>query len=400
MVGDGVSADVACVEEKKRSGMPVFDEHQVNTVVVKVAPAASPPTPDDLSPTAPDDEIVVRVDNMTAVTQGIKNSFRQNFVPGLALWAVAATLLILYYTSLDAERAFTRLGDAKAKGGFLFSAISTCIFGGVIPFAAIVARNRSKYRSGWYTLRHGLFYAVYWFYKGVEVDALYRLQNELYGDLVDFETILMKVFTDQFIYNPVWGVVSSIFPYRWEEVDFSWILFLRSLDKTIFTITYPTTLFSVWIVWIPVVSIVYSLPSPLQIPLFNLAICFWVLMLSLLVRKDIHVAQPTATNLRVSSAAKQARRASDGSAAVFSAATKQTAEFRRGSADATGVRSSADVADANVVFAGGPTAHEPTTDVRVPPGAVVGVPVDPVTVQIHEVEEFLRQSLPYIPAEA
>jgi hypothetical protein len=38
------------------------------------------------------------------------------------------------------------------------------------------------------------------------------------------------------------------------------------------------TLFATWGVWIPVVTILYSLPSLLQIPLFGLALSMWVIL--------------------------------------------------------------------------------------------------------------------------
>jgi hypothetical protein len=36
------------------------------------------------------------------------------------------------------------------------------------------------------------------------------------------------------------------------------------------------------LIWIPAVSIIYSMPNELQIPLFNLVLCFWVLLLNVL----------------------------------------------------------------------------------------------------------------------
>jgi hypothetical protein len=44
--------------------------------------------------------------------------------------------------------------------------------------------------------------------------------------------------------------------------------------------------FSQWMVWIPAVSIIYCLPSALQIPLFNLVVCFWVLLLTFVSRRS------------------------------------------------------------------------------------------------------------------
>jgi hypothetical protein len=45
-------------------------------------------------------------------------------------------------------------------------------------------------------------------------------------------------------------------------------------------------LFSTWIVWLPTVAIVYSLPNVLQLPLSNLVLCFWCLLLSFISRRS------------------------------------------------------------------------------------------------------------------
>ena len=39
-------------------------------------------------------------------------------------------------------------------------------------------------------------------------------------------------------------------------------------------------LLSTWLVWIPATAIIYSLPSALQVPLFSLTLCFFVLLVS------------------------------------------------------------------------------------------------------------------------
>jgi hypothetical protein len=42
----------------------------------------------------------------------------------------------------------------------------------------------------------------------------------------------------------------------------------------------PVMMVTTWLVWLPTTAIVYSLPSPLQIPLFNIALCFYVLLVT------------------------------------------------------------------------------------------------------------------------
>jgi predicted branched-subunit amino acid permease len=47
----------------------------------------------------------------------------------------------------------------------------------------------------------------------------------------------------------------------------------------IFTVT-------TWVVWIPGTAIIYSLPYPLQIPLFNLTLCFFVILVGVFSQKE------------------------------------------------------------------------------------------------------------------
>ena len=47
---------------------------------------------------------------------------------------------------------------------------------------------------------------------------------------------------------------------------------------------FATIQISAWIVWVPAVLIIYSLPANLQIPLFNLVLCFFSLVLAFVSR--------------------------------------------------------------------------------------------------------------------
>jgi hypothetical protein len=41
-----------------------------------------------------------------------------------------------------------------------------------------------------------------------------------------------------------------------------------------------------WLVWIPTLALVYSLPPALQFPLFAVVMCFFILIITLLARGD------------------------------------------------------------------------------------------------------------------
>ena len=220
------------------------------------------------------------------VVRNIRQAFRENFKPALVLQGFAALLLFAYYSSPAVEATLTKLGDVKTDAGYLFSAVSTSLFGGVLPFLVTWLRLFAKderYRNRRYLSRQFSFFALFWAFKGVEVDALYRLQAVMFGTDANFQTIAPKVAVDMFVYNPVYATASCIFAQQLADVDFSWSAWRAGFDRRKFwTITFPTTLLTVWMVWGPCVAIIYSLPPPLQIPLFELVLVFWVLMLQLL----------------------------------------------------------------------------------------------------------------------
>ncbi len=206
---------------------------------------------------------------------------RLNLWPGLALQTVALGLLASYYWIPDIRAFFDQVALLKQQMGWWYGLISTAVFGGVIPFLFLRLNPATRAMTPY---SHGLFYILFWGYKGLEVDALYRLQAWLFGSGNDWRTLSLKVLGDQLIYNPIWSAPMSVFFFHWKELGFG----LANLRKTPW-LSYlkqaiPPALVSTWIVWVPTVTIIYSLPSSLQVPLFNVVLCFWVLLLTTLTR--------------------------------------------------------------------------------------------------------------------
>ena len=215
---------------------------------------------------------------------------KQNALPGLALWILALLLVCADWLSPSAHTVFASVGMWKNRYGLAFSATSTALFGGVVPFLLLLVSGRIR--------RHPLaaelaFYTLFWAYKGVEVDLFYRLQAHLFGSHATPGTIVRKVLVDQFIYNPIWAAPTSALAFMWKESSFSWKAMKSRLGFDFMTFTVPVTLMSTWAVWIPAVAIIYCLPAPLQIPLFNLVLCFWVLVLSFISKRPADDAKST-----------------------------------------------------------------------------------------------------------
>jgi len=205
---------------------------------------------------------------------------RANVVPGLVLQAFALAIVLTYYFVPASAPLFGALATLKAQGGFGFSALATAVFGGLIPFLALKAAPATR-NTPW---SHLIFFVVLWAYRGVEVDVLYQVQSWLFGAGNAPQTVVAKVLVDQLVYNPFWAVPLQVLAYHFLNSGFSpraysgydWKAFV--LEKV------PTAVISTWGVWIPMVSIIYCLPSDLQIPLFNIVLCFWVLLITALTR--------------------------------------------------------------------------------------------------------------------
>ncbi|MEM9478403.1 MAG: hypothetical protein AAGA58_01935 [Verrucomicrobiota bacterium] len=199
------------------------------------------------------------------------------------LWVIGLAVVLAYYFSEGARDGFVSIAEAKENWGFLYSAVATAIFGGLIPFLYLWASGKIPAGK---EVSHGLFFVIFWSTRGVEVDALYRLQAWLFGNDAEIGTIVTKVVVDQFVYCPFWSAPLTAIFYAWKDEDFSWRRVRKRFTRRSFTFEVASVLLSVWVVWIPGTAIIYSLPLMLQIPLFNLVLCFFVLMISALGTED------------------------------------------------------------------------------------------------------------------
>jgi len=205
---------------------------------------------------------------------------KQNVLPGFALWILALLLVGADWRFPSAHAVFASVGLLKSRYGLAFSATTTAFFGGCVPFLFLLVSGKIRRDR---LAAELAFYALFWAYKGVEVDLFYRLQSHLFGNHADPGTIVRKVLVDQFVYSPIWAAPMSALAFMWKESSFSWTAMKSKLGFDFMTFTVPVTLMSTWAVWLPAVVIIYCLPAPLQIPLFNLVLCFWVLVLSFIV---------------------------------------------------------------------------------------------------------------------
>ena len=221
---------------------------------------------------------------MKSLTANVKHALKQNLVAGVCLQVFAILLAVAYFNWSAALPVFNFFADLKATYGWRYAMISTALFGGLIPF--LVLTFTGNIGKNWRSIL--VFYVIYWAYKGIEVDWLYTWQGIWFGNDTQWSTLLKKTFVDQFVYGTFWAAPSMAIPYLWKECGFNFSVFVKKLDRDLFFIQIPTTLITNWLIWIPAVLVIYSMPPALQIPLFNLVLCFFVLLLTTISQKKTH----------------------------------------------------------------------------------------------------------------
>ncbi len=212
------------------------------------------------------------------------HSARALLWPGLILQGFAIALVLAYYFVPAAQGVFAQVGAWQRQGGYAFSAGVTAGCGGLLPFLFLRFHPATRRQHPW---AHLPFFLLYWAWKGAEVDLVYRTLGTLYGNGHGLATVAAKVVTDQFGYNPFYSAPVSALCFAWKDAGFRWAPVAADVRTGRW---YPRrvvpVLLSLWCVWIPVVACVYSLPAPLQMPLFNVVLCFWSMLFAHLVSRQ------------------------------------------------------------------------------------------------------------------
>lgn len=217
-----------------------------------------------------------------SIAEGVAAA-KANVRPAIALWLLGLAILGAYFFT-DAGRAgLERVAAVRETYGLLYAMLATATFGGLIPWLVMRSRPRSRSRA---TAGLLVFMNVLWMIKGVEVHALYAGLAWLLGDTNELPVILGKVALDQGVYAPLYAAPSLLLAYRLHDAGYR----LRSLgvvasrrwwlDKALPVILANSA------VWTPAVAMIYALPLALQLPMQNLVLCFWSLILVFMTDPD------------------------------------------------------------------------------------------------------------------
>jgi hypothetical protein len=213
-----------------------------------------------------------------ALLLNVSRALRANLLPACLLQCLALFIGLSYFFWPAAQGVFVYIAQMKMRFGSLFAIISTAIFGGLIPWLYLLLSAKIKTQA----ILQLLFYCLLWACMGLLIDSFYGLQSYLFGDDLAVATVAKKTAFDQFVFSTLITCPLLTLSYLWKDNHFNWSMTKRLIDRSFFRVRLPTLIVTNWLIWIPAVILIYMMPAALQIPLFNLVLCFFVLVLAIL----------------------------------------------------------------------------------------------------------------------
>lgn len=210
-------------------------------------------------------------------------SLRLNLIPGLLLQGLMIAIATAYFLSPSVHSSLLHLGFLKERWGLFFSFIGTSAASSFLPELLRPFLPRSARPAQEPSLLSRLLFAIpFWGLIGMQVDLFYRLQLLVFGPSDRLSVIVAKVVVDAFLYCPLLAIPEAVCVFLWKDHAFTHRGFRGWTPLRFYALKIFPVLMTNWMVWIPVVSIIYSLPSALGIPLFIIAQAFWVMVFTTL----------------------------------------------------------------------------------------------------------------------
>ena len=194
-------------------------------------------------------------------------SVQSNAVPVFVLWLFAVVLIVSYRCVPAVANALEPLSRWQTESGWVAAFLNRVVFCGLLPGVFLVAVPSLRLRKvGWVVLAYSLWAGVW----GILCDGFFTLQTWLFGSGHDAVTIIKKTLVDQLVWNvAICNPANAVF-FPWVASGFSRLGRVRD--------NFLPMLISNWIVWWPVMAVVYLFPLPLQIQVVGLVGALWMLV--------------------------------------------------------------------------------------------------------------------------
>ena len=210
-------------------------------------------------------------------------ALRVNLLPGLLLQMLMAAMASAYLWHPASRRLFEALAHLRSEWGLLFSFTGTAVASAFFPELLRLLLPRRETPADEPGLGARLLFAVpFWGLVGMQVDLFYRLQNLLFGPSGTLIILLKKVLVDALLYCPLLAIPEVVCVFLWRDHGYTLRGFRGHDPVRFYALRILPVLLANWMVWIPLICIIYSLPPALGVPFFIVAQCFWVMVFTTL----------------------------------------------------------------------------------------------------------------------
>lgn len=218
--------------------------------------------------------------NLRSALKTAARAVRANILPGLLLQALMAVFLSLYVMHEGTRQFLANVADLKQESGYLFAFVCYVISAALLPELLRIGFFQHGRVTRW-NVWNFLTAAPAWGMIGILVDFFYRCQAMWFGTGNDWQTILLKMLVDQFLYSPFIGTPLTIAYFAWRDGNFRFPALRAAIRPKVLAERVFLIQVAGWCIWIPGVCVVYFMPSELQIPVAVLIQAFWVLVFTL-----------------------------------------------------------------------------------------------------------------------
>ena len=222
---------------------------------------------------------------MAAAWRAAVAALKANLIPGLLLQALMAGMALAYLFHHPSRTAFEELAVLRSRWGLLFSFVGTSLASSILPEVLRLLLPKTDQKNAPDLASRLLFGIPFWGLIGMQVDLFYRLQYFLFGPSDTLPVIAKKVLVDAFLYCPLLAIPQAVCVFLWRDHAFSFRGFHGHHPVHFYALKVFPVLMANWMVWIPLITIIYSLPPALGIPFFIVAQSFWVMVFTTLSMK-------------------------------------------------------------------------------------------------------------------
>lgn len=221
----------------------------------------------------------------TRVLRPAAEALGRYWKPFLAI-QITALLMVAGFWSFPAIRAaFASLAEWRARGGVFAAALAGAVAGAILPELAKLATGIDR-RPLLTRLHDTVFQFCFFAVSATVVFYFYQLQTWLFGDRQDLATVAAKVAVDQFLFTTLWATPFGLAMFSLKACGYRLGPTLAALRPSRLVDRVPSLLLPCWAFWLPMTSLVYSLPAELQFVLFSMALAAWSLLMVFIAQRD------------------------------------------------------------------------------------------------------------------